>query len=766
MIKSQIAPNEWFAIFIYRVPDIDFLRLVLPSFSALFRAMKTLLFLLYSFLSIAQCATISTQPLSQINCEGDSIRLTVASSGSTFQWEKRRPTDTKYTSITNARSKRYSFLSGGSTHPTGTYYRLKITLDKCISYSDSVLLVLRKAPIISSISVCEKALVPLSPLYFWTLNGLPVDSIIAQPLLHGAKLKAFAQHTTFPTGTCVLASNEVSLNVRTLPPAPSHVVKIVTACTGLPFSLNATGCSPSLTYWYNALGTKLGEGSRLPLVASDSSIFRASCVKSGCEGPLSTGVKTILVAIPSPPINTSASTFCSGIGFNLQASGGLNNIWYESELAKSSLSTATALVMKAIHNTSTKDSILVRFASVKINDCESSRIPIIIRIKPRLKLLPLAPISLTGEKTINLLEVQTFNGTPPYKITYSSTANSILGPFTTNGILFRTVIDSLGCYIKDSTLVNYERNGPIIHHLTARTETNCIMNNYRIRIDGCPLKTSGLNTSKRYESPIADFILSGGNYTFLCNDGQTDTIQLNLPVLKQPSTVLHKSFTGLICEEDSALISLSIDANVRFVGWEKDNHLYSLDKTIKGLLPAGEYQNVLEENGCFYRSDKIILDRKPNPPTPKLEKMGAYFIKAHSVGISEWLIDKTRSTDSLSFRKSTEGREFYVRAKWMHKSLACYSPYSNVYFVDLPADYEFSVYPNPSSGILSIEIAYDTENALLYLFDLNGGLLDRTEIKSSSRILNWDISRFPTGTYILKLVSDGISQEKTIRKFL
>ena len=102
----------------------------------------------------------------------------------------------------------------------------------------------------------------------------------------------------------------------------------------------------------------------------------------------------------------------------------------------------------------------------------------------------------------------------------------------------------------------------------------------------------------------------------------------------------------------------------------------------------------------------------------------------------------------------------------MHKNLACYSPYSTVYFVDLPANYEFAAYPNPSSGILSIEIAYDTENALLYLFDLNGRLLDATEIKNSSRVLNWDISRFPTGTYILKLISDGISQEKTIRKFL
>jgi hypothetical protein len=381
-----------------------------------------------------------------------------------------------------------------------------------------------------------------------------------------------------------------------------------------------------------------------------------------------------------------------------------------------------------------------------------------------LKLLPLSPISLTGERTLTVPEAQTSNGTPPYKISYNSTAKSLWGPFITNGFFFRTVTDSLGCYTKDTTLVNYVRNGPVRYHLTAQSETNCLKNNYQIRIKGCQLKTSATAGSKRFESPLAEFLLSGGNYTFFCNDGETDTLLLNLPVLKQPSSLLYKSFTGQICEADSVTLSLSIDSTVRFVGWEKDSHLFSQDKTIIGLLPAGEYQPVLEENGCFYRSDKTILERRPNPPTPKLEKMGAYFIKSHSLGVSEWLIDKSRSTDSMSIRKITDGREFYVRAKWMYKSLACYSPFSNVYYVEQPATYEFTTYPNPLSGILTIEIAYEIENALLFLFDLKGELVASTEIKNSSRIMNWDISRFPAGTYILKLLSDGVSQEKTIRK--
>ena len=766
MIKSQTAPSEWFAIFIYQAFGFDFFKLAERCFSPLFQGMKTLLFLFWTFTAFAQCATISTQPLSQITCEGDSIRLIVSSSSGTFQWEKRRPTDAKFTSITNARSMRYSFLSGGAIHPSGSYYRLKITAGKCISYSDSVLITLRKAPVISAMTVCEKAMVPLSPVYTWTADGLAVDSILATPAFHGAKLKAFARYATFPDGTCVLASNEVSLSVTSLPTAPIHSVKVVKACVGLPFSLNATGCSPSLTFWYNAAGSKIGEGSRLPLIGSDSSSYRASCVKLGCEGPLSTGVKTIIYSIPPPPTNTSLSYFCSDNAFALQASGGINNIWYETAVAKSSVSTATALAMKAIANVGPADSLFYRFVSVKINDCESERIPVLIRIKPRLHIPPLAPISLTGERTFAIPETFFTSGTPPFQITYASTAKNTFGPFTSNGFLYRTVIDSLGCSAKDTTVINYQKNGPIIHHLIAQQETNCHSNNYRIKISGCPLKTSAINGSKRYESPLADFTLTGGNYTLLCNDGESDTLSLHLPILKQPSSSIRKSFSGPICDTDSATLSLQVDPSIHFVGWEKEGHLISEEKTLIGLLPAGEYQSVIEANSCFYRSEKILLERRPNPPAPHVEKWGAYFVKTSSLGIPEWLIDQTKSNDTSAIHKITEGREFYVRSKWMYKSLACFSGYSNVYYVDKPVSYEFSAYPNPNQGILSFEIAYETDNAQVQLFDLKGKLLDSTEIKNSSRRMDWDISRFPAGTYVIRLVSYGISQEKTIRKSL
>ena len=90
----------------------------------------------------------------------------------------------------------------------------------------------------------------------------------------------------------------------------------------------------------------------------------------------------------------------------------------------------------------------------------------------------------------------------------------------------------------------------------------------------------------------------------------------------------------------------------------------------------------------------------------------------------------------------------------------------NVIYIDNPPTYEFSLYPNPNQGILSIEIAYETSDAQLQLYDLKGKLWDAMDIKNSSRRIDWDISRFPAGTYVIRLISDGISQEKTIRKSL
>jgi hypothetical protein len=477
------------------------------------------------------------------------------------------------------------------------------------------------------------------------------------------------------------------------------------------------------------------------------------------------GVKIAPIPIPEAPENTSPSYICSGIPFSLQASGGVNNVWYETAMAKSNLSTASALAMKAITASGANDSLLTRFVSVKINDCESPRTPIIFRIKPRLQLEPLRPFHLTGERTIAIPETNIKQATQPVKISFTSTAKNPLGPFSSIGFIYRTVTDSLGCNIKDTTQVNYVRNGPIIHFLSAKTEVNCLLNNYFIKVLGCPLKTSVLGSSKRFESTNAEFILTGGKYNLLCNDGESDTLELNLPSLKRPSSTLFKSFNGPICENDSIKISLELNPAIHFIGWEREGHLISQDKTIKGILSAGEYQHVIEDNGCFYRSEKILLEKRPNPPAPIIEKWGAYFAKVKTTGIPVWLIDQKTSTDTSNIKKLTEGREFYARTKTNYKSLTCFSPYSNVYYVDTPFTYEFSAYPNPTLGVLSIEIAYDTENATLLLFDLKGKQLDTVEIKNSSRIMNWDLSRFPAGTYILKLIADGISQEKTIRKF-
>jgi len=61
---------------------------------------------------------------------------------------------------------------------------------------------------------------------------------------------------------------------------------------------------------------------------------------------------------------------------------------------------------------------------------------------------------------------------------------------------------------------------------------------------------------------------------------------------------------------------------------------------------------------------------------------------------------------------------------------------------------KWKYYPNPTSGVLTVEIEGDSEE--LFLADMSGKILKRFLLKNSNR-LQIDISDFPTGMYFLKI---------------
>ncbi len=74
----------------------------------------------------------------------------------------------------------------------------------------------------------------------------------------------------------------------------------------------------------------------------------------------------------------------------------------------------------------------------------------------------------------------------------------------------------------------------------------------------------------------------------------------------------------------------------------------------------------------------------------------------------------------------------------------------------------FRVFPNPSSGIFTVEIS-DNYFSKLEITDILGRIVLRKDIKNSDRILNFDISNHTSGIYIIKLISQkGVSSKKIL----
>ena len=105
-----------------------------------------LYFIVSDFLAISQCPTIMQHPQNQTDCDGNSIRMiSQATVGSSFQWERKRPQDGVYSMISGAISNAYQiFPTGDANSPSGTLYRVKLTLNSCSIYSQAAEITLTK----------------------------------------------------------------------------------------------------------------------------------------------------------------------------------------------------------------------------------------------------------------------------------------------------------------------------------------------------------------------------------------------------------------------------------------------------------------------------------------------------------------------------------------------------------------------------------------------------------------------------------------------
>ena len=88
-----------------------------------------------------------------------------------------------------------------------------------------------------------------------------------------------------------------------------------------------------------------------------------------------------------------------------------------------------------------------------------------------------------------------------------------------------------------------------------------------------------------------------------------------------------------------------------------------------------------------------------------------------------------------------------------------------VVYSEMLSDIEIKIYPNPTDGLLKVEILNlpEDQTANIWLYNLSGRLI--TSFKGITDFTNIDISEQPTGTYLLKIeVGDYQTEWKIIKK--
>lgn len=84
-------------------------------------------------------------------------------------------------------------------------------------------------------------------------------------------------------------------------------------------------------------------------------------------------------------------------------------------------------------------------------------------------------------------------------------------------------------------------------------------------------------------------------------------------------------------------------------------------------------------------------------------------------------------------------------------------------FEDLIGNREVKIYPNPTKGLLQVELPYiENLNATIRVYGMQGALVKEMKVKDYTTDV--DLSRYPNGMYILKISIDNLSSEWRIIK--
>ena len=288
-------------------------------------------------------------------------------------------------------------------------------------------------------------------------------------------------------------------------------------------------------------------------------------------------------------------------------------------------------------------------------------------------------------------------------------------------------------------------------------------------------------------------IRTAGTFTVrtLGSNGCYSAPSSGVPTVVNPlptSPTIRATSDTVFCEGSKTRLTLT-PANANYVAfnWERNATLSGENASAIDIsTPALVKGYVVDAKGCYSKpSNGIWAVRKAKPVSPVIYRVGPYLLAARStqpVDEYTWsLSGQALATKDTLIRAITEG-VYTLQSKRKYPILAsasplvCLSPETSLvtYFdtkssstletteFKFPDDKGISIYPNPTSGVFSVDSKFNLEGVVLKVYTMAGIEVYVSEKFdfNSRRVL--DLSNLPTGTYLLRVDSQSYRLTKQL----
>ncbi len=348
--------------------------------------------------SIIPSLKFTKQPVSQADCDGNSVTFSVSASspnGLTYQWQRQKPNESVFSNIPNEIANSLIIKNiDNNENPNLSKYRCTIKDDKGSVVSEEASLTVNKIiGTLSNVSLCDGNATKLNfgsltlqgkiASYQWqkkmgdVYTDIPTNqegtAIVNEAAAYRGRILFFVDEKN----TCVRTTDDLKVEVKPTPVAPQ--VSNQSVCQNLAFSLEKSVTAANTLLWYDAVSSttssKITPKIDLNKVGK-TTYFVTQITSFGCESERKS-FDLVVSPVPAKPTANDISYCRNAPSIALTATTDRENalFWYVSSTAKDGL-------VSLIPDTKTDGSFNYFVSAKNTANCESERVGVRVNIAP------------------------------------------------------------------------------------------------------------------------------------------------------------------------------------------------------------------------------------------------------------------------------------------------------------------------------------------------------------------------------------------------